>query len=482
MILHNEKGMKKGERTTPIAVSAEAWEALLRIERVSDITDKCDVKYKLHRLTNADLSLFLFLYKVCNVKGEIKDLQEGYKHHLYRTLCTYYERPISTAQFYVSFEKLQYHQLFDIHHHEMTGLYTIKLCHFLNDETGKPHRYVPVSPIIFTNEFASLTLAAKKLYLHLFMQHLSGYIHRKLTGETGLYTFLRKTHPHHLRAVFTELTTSLGVYPALCTTATLEKSSYTYTYARFSLNPHYMEKNQTEYREPMTSPLKYPRKASFIQTVLNQLGIGELSSQLSLLVNCLKNQGHAVIRYALYRVQQYVQTNGMFPSELAYFLKKETRQKRESEILHIAAETGIEPLLAPKLVGDDRKQRLFEFALHFSSYSLSQLRVMFKKARTLLDYTVVGSGLHLHDYKFESPLTGKIGGLFAVRMAAYHRQISPDDLLKLEWAALIHFSFEQEREMCHWLLEQVDKLPKMITVPSIIKLEDFIDKHCLNDV
>ncbi|WP_110114936.1 hypothetical protein [Bacillus sp. CGMCC 1.16541] len=482
MILQNEKGIKKGEKTTPVAVSAAAWEALLRIERVSGITEKCEVTYKRHHVTNADLSLFFFLYKVCNVKGEIKDLQEGYKHHLYQTFCTYYERPMSVAQFYVSFDKLHNHQLFRIHHDHVTGLYKIELCHFFNEETNKPHRYVPVSPIIFTKAFASLTLAAKKLYLHLFMQQLPGYTHRKLTGETGLYTFLRKTHPHHLRAVFAELTSPIGDYPPLCQTATLEKSNYTYTYARFLLNAHYMQKEEAEYREPMTSPLKYPRKASFIKRVLNELGIGELTSQLSLLVSCLKNQGHAVIRYTLYRVKQYMKANGTFPTELAYFLKKETRQKRESEILQEAVNAGIEPLLAPKLVGDERKQRLFEFALHFSTYSLSQLRAMFTKARTLLDDTVVGGELQIGDYKFDSPLTDKVSGLFAVRMAAYHRQISPNRLFEKEQEAANLLVIESERQVCNWLLQELDKLPTVITVQTRFRLEDFIDKYCFDGV
>ncbi|KFM95750.1 putative pXO1 ORF16-like protein [Bacillus clarus] len=183
-------------------------------------------KYKLYGITNADLEVFLYLHKKCYTNGVIPNVTihmmwEDYKQ--YKEEFSY----IQHSQFYIALRKLSLHNIITIEKNS-DGRYTIKLTHFMNEETEKANAYVYISPVVFTKAFFELSVAAKKLFVDIAMQqHSETTLKRSLDKQDergnkthfgGMYRFLHKKYPHQIRAVIAELTTALP-----CTGAPLFK-------------------------------------------------------------------------------------------------------------------------------------------------------------------------------------------------------------------------------------------------------------------
>lgn len=478
-ILKNKIGLE-GKETTPIAISTEFWQQLITAERVVE-DKKADItpSYDLNRVTNTDLDTMVILHKICNTNGLIK---ETTVHQIYQKVCSYFESPPSKTQFYISMEKFTKKEYVFVNKNEITGLYTYKLNHFKNRETGVLHRYGIVTEVVFTSRFSNLSLAARKaFFMTAIRQENQPFIFQGLNGENGLYKIFKKNQPNQIREVFKELTSHAGDKPAFFAVAKLEKYRGKYHKAYMGLNAAYKVKasDDQQFRDPIEAPVRYPRKSQFIERVLVELGIAELKEQMALLVNCLKNMGFRVIRQVLRQIKSFVTKNGHFPRDLAYQVMKETRIQRDCEIRDIAHEVGIFKFIAPGKSDVERENRLFEFSNAFSRYSTEHIKKMFKSMKSAIvekfsDYIMPD----FNDYCFENELA-TIEDIIYTRADAYRRRIDVNLYREMENHA-IRFEMEKgEEHVCEWLHSRIQR-EKPIRPPADInklKIEEFILKN-----
>jgi hypothetical protein len=497
-ILVNQRALKQGKTTNDVLITFEIWKSLLSInneyytnEEKFQLTINGESKaYKLHHLTNADLQLFITLFKVCNSNGNIRNIN---RHVLYRTHCQYHEDPISAQQFYVSFEKLRLHNIFTVNIEEIKSETTLSLNGFVNRENQKLNRYVAVPPLVFTKEFNRLSLAAKILFFDVYMQQSKQVPVLKRTAD-NLYFMLHKTLPHHLRDVFEEITsTKMRNNKPLFSLA--EKDSGNKNVYQFSVHKSLHKslhkkssKTDENYREPIEAPLIYQRKASFIEKVLMELGIGELKHELALLVNCLKKANYRVIRHALYEIKKFKDENSRFPKDLALTLIKEIRLASSNVILDLARKRSCIDFIAPGLKGSERKNRYFEFTSFMSKhFSLRQMDKVFKKVQPILGEMYTSFIPGYSDYRGIEELD-IVHGIEAVRAAAWRKRVSIEEYEELEKKVYqlfkIRYSDSELRNMslkiCNWLLTEVEELISLNKTPYVpldFKLESFISEN-----
>lgn len=495
VVLTNERALKDGKTTNDVLITYDIWKSLLSINdqyytnnETFQMTIEGESKsYRLHHLTNADLQVFITLFKVCNSNGNIRNVN---RHVLYRTHCKYHEEPISAQQFYVSFEKLLLHNIFDVVVDRDKNETIISLHNFINEDNQKLNRYVAVPPIVFTKEFNRLGLAAKILFFDIYMQQSKKVPVLKRTSE-NLYFMLHKTKPHHLREVFNELTsTKMRNEKPLFSLADRDSESknvYHFSVHRALHESLYRKSSDTDekYREPIEAPIIYKRKASFIEKVLTEFGIGELKQDLALLVNCMKKAGYRVIRHALYEIKKFKEEYGHYPKDLALAIVKEIRMASSNIILDLARKRDCLPFVAPGLKGNERKNRFFEFTSFMSKqFSLREMDKVFKKIKPLLEKSYTTDFMpEYKDYRGIEELDF-IHGIDLVRNTAWRKRVDIEEYEKLEVSARLLFKvkplesdFVLSRKVCNWILYSIDELEthtRSPYVPLNFKLEDFI--------
>lgn len=496
-ILANQRAIKEGKNTNDVLVTFDTWKSLLTINDeyyTSDQTFQLPVDgeskaYRLHHLTNADLQLFITLFKVCNSNGYIRNVN---RHVLYKIHCSYHEEPMSAQQFYVSYEKLRLHKIFEVIQDPVKVETVISIKNFFNEETQKLNRYVAVPPLVFTKEFNRLSLAAKILFFDIYMQQSKQVEVLKRTMD-NLYLMLHKSKPHHLRTVIEELTTTKmrNGKPlfSLAQKDKVNKKVYHFSIHKSLHKSLYKKSSKTDekYREPINAPLIYKRKATFIEKVLIEFGIGELKHDIALLVNCLKKAGYRVIRHVLYELKKFKEENGYYPKDLALEVIKQMRMASSNIVLDLARKRDCLTFVAPGLKRSERQNRFFEFTSVMSKhFSLREMDKAFKKIKPLLEQNFLTDFIPEYgDYRGCKELD-LVEGIEAVRATAWRKRVDIEEYEELEVRAYRLFKktfsnlsvyLTNSRKVRNWLLLNIDELEthkKSPYVPLDFKLEDFI--------
>lgn len=473
-ILTNKRG-QNGQETTPVAISTAFWNAMLKPVQKESYSD---LPYNLYHVTHADLDLMIILHKICNTTGKVK---ETTIHQIYQAMKDYFESPASHTQVYLSMEKFIKRGLVTEIKDEYTNLSTFQLNYFIDETTDKPHRYVAISEVVFTAAFSSLTLAARKLFLLTAIQQGDNeFIFRSFRGENGLLKLLHKNQPSQVQDVLDELkgkNAQETVYFRVAKTE-LQNGRYHKVYLALHKDVQASSEPGQELREPLNPPVRYPRKATFIERVLHDLGIGEAVTHMNLLINCLKKLGYRVIRQVLRTLKEFFKRNGHFPRDLAYFIKKETRISREKEICDLAHEAGIFDYIAPGLHGQEKEHRIFEFVSQFSWYSTKELRRIFKaSAEEVKKHFDILVPKDLERYEAKNNLS-QIDGIYKVRLEAFKAQISPEVYRQLEDHVLTYHLNKGVAYIQNWLFTRIEREAENAYqqryIASKVKLENVI--------
>ncbi|WP_095022217.1 hypothetical protein [Bacillus thuringiensis] len=462
---------------------------------LSVISETMGRKHKLYGITNADLEVFLYLHKKCYTNGIIPNVTvhmmwEDYKQ--YKEEFAY----IQHSQFYIALKKLSLHNIITIEN-ELDGRYTIKLTHFINEETEKANPYVYISPVVFTKAFFEMSVAAKKLYLDIAMQqHSETTLKRSLDkqderGNTthfgGMYRFLHKKYPHQIRAVMTELTTALPCTGTplfkICKLQKGAKNKKRYTTLYLSLHADFLctkEAGEVQYRDPFGPKVTYARKARFIESVLQELNIGEFAQDMNKFIHVLKYTCHRQIRSVIRSLRDMIDRNEEYPSKLVYTLKKLLNQTSQYQILDTAAKEGIYPLITQHVPKEEKEQAVFDFGLHFSMYSLRNIKKLFRKTYELLKskfaVPVTEESYHRNYLKYqEETLFRKYAYEQGANLNAYMA-------LEIEIRELLKARGHKERfipsDVRELFIEKIDRLPKeklrVIEVPDDFNLITFM--------
>ncbi|WP_440604617.1 hypothetical protein [Bacillus sp. GB_SG_008] len=461
---------------------------------ISTVTQVMGRKHKLYGITNADLEVFLYLHKKCYTNGVIPNvtvhmLWEDYKQ--YKEELAY----IQHSQFYIALKKLSLHNIISIEN-ELDGRYTIKLTDFMNPETEKANPYVYISPVVFTKEFFEMSVAAKKLFLDIAMQqHSETTLKRSLDKQDergnkthfgGMYRFLHKKYPHQIRAVMTEITTALSCTGTplfkICKLEKGVKNKKRYTTLYVSLHNDFLcakEAGEVQYRDPFVPKVTYARKARFIESVLQEMNIGEFARDMNKFIHILKYTCHRQIRSVVRGLRDMVDRNEEYPTKLVYTLKKLLNQTSQYQILDTAAKEGIYPLITQHVPKEQKEQAVFDFGLHFSMYSLRSIKSLFRKTHELLKQKfavpVTEESYHRNYLKYqEETLFRKYAYEQGTNLHAYVA-------LEIEMRELLKTRGHKERsipsDVREWFIEKIDTLPKeklrVIEVPDSFNLLTF---------
>lgn len=505
MILKNKIGLK-GQATEPVVLPRNFLNALFNIEKNYNEKDTFSIiqngekrEHQLNHLTNADIQVATILLKSCtSVKGV---LQQVNPHSIYARLSEYYEKPISLSQFYSSIKKFKLHNLITETYIDETGLYNYQLNHYTGESGEKIDFFVLLSPIVFTAEFYEVSLPQKKLFYSVCLQQggVKGKeIERKLVSDkediqfSGLFNFLHRKDPYLIRKMLEEMNEAVVQGKPLFKTAELVKQGKKYHKAIISIHPDWLitKEEGKEYHDTIPIPLIYKRKANFIEKLLHKWGIADILSlnkgqEFSRLVRFLKNYGYRVIRFAIYRLKQFVDQHLRFPADILYYILKEVRFKTESIIIDIAVKTKVVDYIAPGLKGEERKAREFEFASNLSYYGPKAIEKACKAAlpRLQLLYTApVHEKIRPEDYHSPGLLT-HIETMEIICRTAWREKKDVRSYAKLEAEAAelykekIKNNTLDVNEFTDWMLSKVYDLPTIETVPDTppdFKLEDFL--------
>ncbi|TXR68217.1 hypothetical protein [Bacillus sp. AR18-7] len=463
--------------------------------KLSAISEKMGRKHKLYGITNADLEVFLYLHKKCYTNGIIPNVTvhmmwEDYKQ--YKEEFAY----IQHSQFYISLKKLSLHNIITIEN-ELDSRYTIKLTHFMNEKNEKANPYVYISPVVFTKAFFKMSIAAKKLFLDVAMQqHSEMTLKRSLNKQDergnpthfgGIYRFLHKKYPHQIRGVMEELTTVLPCTGTplfkICKLQKGVKNKKRYTTLYLSLHTDFLcakENGEIHYRDSFAPKITYARKARFIESVLHELNIGEFAQEMNKFIHVLKYTCHRQIRSVIRGLRDMIDHNEEYPSKLVYTLKKLLNQTSHYQILDAAAKEGIYPLITQHVPNEHKEQIVFDFALHFSMYSLRNIKKLFRKTYELLKskfaVPVTKESYHRNYLKYqEETLFRKYAYEQGVNLNAYMAlEIKIRELLK----ARGHKELFIPSDIRELFIEKIDKLPKeklrVIEIPDGFNLITFM--------
>ncbi|CAM4263373.1 hypothetical protein BAMA_04700 [Bacillus manliponensis] len=451
-------------------------------------------KHKLYGITNADLEVFLFLHKKCNTFGvlshvSIHMLWEDYKK--YKEVFSY----IHHSQFYIALKKLCLHEIIQIEK-DAGGKYRITLTHFMNEETGKANPYAFISPVVFTKEFFKLSIAAKKLFIDIAMQQKTETTLKRSLYKTdeqgqpthfsGMYRFLHKKYPHQLRGVMAELTRKMSYTGSpllkICKLEKGKKNKKLYTTLFISIHPDFLcEKTAEEsYRDPFAPKVAYARKAKFIENLLNEMNIGEFTKDMNQFINILKNSCHRQIRQVIRGLRDMINRKEGHPKKLVYTLRKLLNQASQYRVLDTAAKEGIYSLITHNMPREKQEQAIFDFGVHFSMYSLNNVKKLFKTTYELLrkqfSIPVAENNYHQNYMQYQEE------SLFRKYAFEQGTNINAYIALEIEIRELLKTNGHKEKsipsDIREQFIEKIDRLPKeelrVLAVPEDFDLIRFI--------
>lgn len=450
-----------------IVVSTDFLDALFDIEKKYHLDKSYSLHKdeahprKLHHVLKSDIITALALHLACNTAGVIREVT---LHRLYQERVSKIFS-MSFQEFLYSMKKFELNELIRKTENPYTNRITICINHFLNMEktTEKPipHRYVTVHPdVILSKEFQKLSISHWKVYFGLIWRAGSKryYNHRVLFDKVveegkslhhgGLKQFLLKQQNSDVRRVIYDLATKpLGEHgPLILHTGKaplVEKKINRWHEANYRLNPNYHAYKQEgeKVRYPLEPMETYKRQSTYIQSVMEKEGIGELASvhlkgkyHGSLyrnLVYILKDQSRKMINHAIFKLKEYWHETGYLPYDLEVFVKRSIRYVREAAYTKILREEGLyDSLVYGYKNGAERDQRVFDFINYMSRYSIREFRALCKEGSDVLARWFTEQGLK-EGYRFY-PELDFVPGIKEFRKIASELKVDVDAYENLE--------------------------------------------------
>lgn len=81
------------------------------------------------------------------------------------------------------------------------------------------------------------------------------------------------------------------------------------------------ESGEEQHRDPFTPKATYARKAKFIEAVLQEMNIGELSADMNKFIHVLKHTCHRQIRSVIRGLRDIIDRKEGYPTKIVYTLK-----------------------------------------------------------------------------------------------------------------------------------------------------------------
>ncbi|WP_163537290.1 hypothetical protein [Gracilibacillus sp. YIM 98692] len=504
MILKNNRG-NNGLHTEGVIIPYRVFEQFCQIEKeyhskkTYTIVQNGEPRTRqLHRITSSDLQCLTILHKVCTPKtGVIANVK---KHSIFKKLEEYFEKSIVASEFYASLEKLLYHGIIQATYDKDTDLYTFKITDYI-DEEGKTGFLGVLSPVVFTKPFYNLSIGQKKLFYSLSIQSGGHYrpLHRSFVAkgkqdiQYRLKDFVHRRDTYHVKQMLDGLTkTSYNGIPFL-EKVTYKKKGKQYVQATFTLHKEWVYKVENrDYHDFIDPVVVYPKKASFIERILQQFGLGEITTldyrtEFLRMIRFFRNKGYRMVRHALGELKSFVLTNYTYPKNIIGFIKSVCRSNIEATIMDLAKQNKIVNWIAAGTNDPlEKEEREASFLSVTSNFSIKKLRQAFRSARTALlsRFAMPVRNRSLDDYK-SIPALDHVPGIEVVRQAAHRRHCDIEGYRQLEkqyQRTLIDCLVQGHDTKPHieTLLEEIEKLdesPYEATTPHTFRLEYFLIEH-----
>ncbi len=115
------------------------------------------------------------------------------------------------------------------------------------------------------------------------------------------------------------------------------------------------------------------------------MSIGEFTQDMNKFIHVLKHTCNRQIRSVIHSLRDMMYRNEEYPSKLVYTLKKLLNQTSQYKILDTAAKEGIYPLITQHVPKEQKNKLYLISGLHFSMYSLRNIKKLFRKTYELLN-------------------------------------------------------------------------------------------------
>jgi hypothetical protein len=497
MILSNKRSLETGELTNPVVLSYSFMNALFNIEQnysndeVFVLRKRMGLKreYRLNHITPADIQLAIILQKCCYTNGQLVDLKTY--SNVYHKIDEYFESPVCPSQFYAAVEKFKLHQLITVQENHSTGLFSIILNHYLDEETGKIGYYVKAHPFVFTTKFNSMTIGEQKLFLSLYIQQAGNSEHKptfRMFQSTlsqdiqlqSLQTFLHG-NTAHIRQLIDRLSKDDIFYGMpIFKKVSYEKKGRSFLKVYISLNSSLFEVTQDiEYHDPIPALLVYKRKASYLSRLLEDWCIGEIEvanegREFAKIVRIFRNASSSVIRHVIHKLRDKLVTRVQLPHNAVRFIESEMRNSWKTKMIAITEEFGLTGLITAGLTEEEQEEREFMFASMLSHYSERTVRSLFKNhAQDIQNKYMTPAQIKDTKYNYDARLDG-VNGIMVARAQAIRLHKDPTTYRQLEIQVAENYTFSnksefderKQRQLIEKLLEAIDKLPKVRLRPN----------------
>ena len=195
------------------------------------------------------------------------------------------------------------------------------------------------------------------------------------------------------------------------------------------------------------------------------MNIGELSADMNKFIHVLKHTCHRQIRSVIRGLRDIVDRKEGYPTKIVYTLKNYYIKHLNIKSLMLQRKKVSTHLLRniyQKERNSDREQAVFNFGLHYSMYSLHNIKKMFKNVHALLKQKfavpVTEESYHRNYLKYqEETLFRKYAYDQGVNLHAYIA-------LEIEMREKLKVRGHKERiipsDVREWFIEEIDKLPQ----------------------
>ncbi|QAS54799.1 hypothetical protein [Halobacillus litoralis] len=503
---------------SPIAMSADFLKQLFNIEKRYEegitypiVNDGSVRTRKLHHITMADIMTAIILNISCNTVGEIRETNP---HNLYsERMEKLYQNPVTYQEFKNTLKKFELNELILVKKDKYTKRYTIRLNHFVDDESGKVGRYIMLPHFVFSHFFTDqLSVSHMKLYLALAWQqgNKKKFMFTRVLDPndktpnkkddiitSALKQLLHKQQNSDVKNIIIELLSWKGpngqtLLHHVPGHPPITKRGRSFYKANLQLNPYFhraVKKGET-YRFPLAPKETYQREAKYIANLLNNERIGELvslynGSLFRDLLYILKDRSKKAIKHAILAIKEYVNYKGKFPPNIQEFTIDAVRHNTVIDYIRIAREEGIlDYVLFGYKQPHERERRRYEFVSKVSYFSLRVFRRMVQLAKPTLQNHFGKTAYTEKDYESSfSPQLNELKGIEVLRHLAIRQNVSPAEYELVEKSAIKEWNTGaiDYKTLCDKMIQQVRSLNTVTVKPDLpykFQMEDFmIDEY-----
>lgn len=383
-LIKNKKGEQE-QKTAPVVGSVRFMTKLFELEEQFGIQDvffrrKSGQGRLIYHVTKADMQLAMTLQVGFNTKGI---LEEATRHQIYNKLAELYEDPVCVEQFYQACSKFVEAGLISCTSEAYNRSFTLQ--HYLEPETQDMGRFVLYHPVIFTQAFTDLPVAAQRWYLYACLQQGSQADKLLQRNWQNITPLVHVQSKYQMEQLLKHMRTPLWEGQALFSIGRIERNMIGGKKVVYQVNPALIPtyEPEQEYHEVIVVKNRYRSLQRFLRQLLAECGLAELEDAqegrfFRQLLQVAKGKSKSYIRAVLSYIQELYWKHRYLPEDLISYIRRDLRDQVTEQVLSVLQQTGIYHFLAP--AGTSQQERIPEFVETMRGLPVNMLRRACKAA------------------------------------------------------------------------------------------------------